>query len=153
MLRRPIAGIYTMSNLMSFEPYVDRTISFFFTQLDERFVQTGDVCELGTWLQMFAFDVMGELTFSKRLGFLEKAEDVDGIMGSIWRYFQKTTPVSLDWLSLRSLVETRVLKAKWTGHADPLGGPLLGQEPHLPTSKGRSHEPHRRIRARAHRRT
>ena len=42
---------------------------------------------------MFAFDVMGELTFSKRLGFLERAEDVDGIMESIWQYFYKTTPV------------------------------------------------------------
>lgn len=95
MLKRPIAGIYTMSNLMSFEPYVDTTISFFFAQLDKRFAQTGDICNLGTWLQMFAFDVMGELTFSKRLGFLERAEDVDGIMESIWHYFQKTTPVSL----------------------------------------------------------
>ena len=35
---------------------------------------------------MFAFDVMGELTFSKRLGFLERAEDVDGIMTSIWNH-------------------------------------------------------------------
>ncbi|KAF6218600.1 hypothetical protein HO133_005951 [Letharia lupina] len=99
MLKRPIAGIYTMSNLMSFEPYVDTTISFFFAQLDKRFAQTGDICNLGTWLQMFAFDVMGELTFSKRLGFLERAEDVDGIMESIWHYFQKTTPVTqIPWV-------------------------------------------------------
>lgn len=95
MLKKPIAGIYTMSNLMSFEPYVDTTISFFFAQLDKLFVQTGDICDLGTWLQMFAFDVMGELTFSKRLGFLELAEDVDGIMESIWHYFYKTSPVCL----------------------------------------------------------
>jgi Cytochrome P450 len=95
MLKKPIAGIYSMSNLMSFEPYVDTTISFFFETLDKRFAQTGDVCNLGAWLQMFAFDVMGELTFSKRLGFLERAEDVDGIMASIWHYFHKTSPVSL----------------------------------------------------------
>lgn len=94
MLKKPIAGIYTMSNLMSFEPYVDTTIAFFFTQLDKLFVQTGNVCNLGAWLQMFAFDVMGELTFSKRLGFLERAEDIDGIMESIWHYFYKTSPVS-----------------------------------------------------------
>ena len=80
---------------MSFEPYVDTTISYFFTQLDKLFVQTGDICDLGIWLQMFAFDVMGELTFSKRLGFLERAEDIDGIMASIWRYFHKTSPVIL----------------------------------------------------------
>ena len=113
MLKRPIAGIYTMSNLVSFEPYVDQTVSFFFAQLDKRFVQTGDICDLGTWLQMFAFDVMGELTFSKRLGFLERAEDVDGIMGSIWHYFQKTAPVSLIGSAIAFFSKTRVLKGKW----------------------------------------
>ena len=75
-----------MSNLISFEPYVDTTIFYFFNQIYKLFVQTGDICDLGTWLQMFAFDVMGELTFSKRLGSLERAEDVDGIMKSIWNY-------------------------------------------------------------------
>ncbi|ERF75874.1 hypothetical protein EPUS_01240 [Endocarpon pusillum Z07020] len=106
MLKKPIAGIYLMSNLMSFKPYVDTTISYFFARLDKLFVQTGDVCDLGAWLQMFAFDVMGELTFSKRLGFLERAEDVDGIMGSIWHYFHKTSPV--DWLWAKNPILQRL---------------------------------------------
>ena len=93
-LRKPIAGIYSLSNLLSFEPYVDKTISYFFSQLDKLYVHTGEACDLGALLQMFAFDVMGEMTFSKRLGFLERVEDVDGIMGSIWAYFKKTSPVS-----------------------------------------------------------
>jgi hypothetical protein len=93
-LKKPIAGIYSMSNLLSFEPYVDSTISFFFQRLDKLFAETGAVCDLGMWLQMFAFDVMGEITFSKRLGFLETGEDVNGIMGNIWKFFKKTSPVS-----------------------------------------------------------
>jgi hypothetical protein len=97
MLRKPIAGIYSLSNLISFEPYVDKAIVFFFAQLDKLFVRTGDICDLGVWLQMFAFDVMGELTFSKPLGFLERGEGVDGIMGSIWHYFHRTSPVSRHW--------------------------------------------------------
>ncbi len=95
MLRKPIAGIYSMSNVVTFEPYVNSTMRVFFARLDTLFVQTGAVCDLGVWLQMFAFDFMGEITFSRRLGFLEKAEDVDGIMESIWRYFKKTSPVGL----------------------------------------------------------
>ena len=67
----------------------------FFEQLDKRFVQTQEVCDLGAWLQMFAFDTMGEITFSKRLGFLEGGKDVDGLMESIWNYFVKTSPVSV----------------------------------------------------------
>ena len=82
-----------MSNVASFEHYVDSTMRFFSERLDKLFVQTGDSCDLGAWLQMFAFDVIGEITFSKRLGFLERAEDIGGIMGSIWKYFQKASPV------------------------------------------------------------
>lgn len=86
-----------MSNVVSFEPYVDTTMEIFFARLDKLFVQTGEVCDLGKWLQMFAFDVMGEITFSKRLGFLEQAEDVDGIMESIWAYFRKASPVRFNF--------------------------------------------------------
>lgn len=87
VMKRPIAGIYSMSNLVSFEPYVDSTMKVLFQELDKQFVRTGNVCDLGTWLQWFAFDVMGEITFSRRLGLLERAEDVDGIMRSIWKKF------------------------------------------------------------------
>ncbi|KAK3369969.1 cytochrome P450 [Podospora didyma] len=92
-MKRPIAAIYSMSNLVEFEPYVDNTIGFFLGRLEE--VQAGGregagagACDLGTWLQWFAFDVMGEITFSKRLGFLDEAKDVEGIMGSIWKIFE-----------------------------------------------------------------
>ena len=85
-----------MSNMVSFEPYVDKTIEAFFTQLDQRFVETGKSCDLGQWLQMFAFDVMGEITFSKRLGFLDQGQDIDGVMESIWAYFKRASPVRLN---------------------------------------------------------
>ena len=90
-----------MSNLRSFEKYVDSTISVFFSQLESRFVDTAKPCDLGTWLQWFAFDVMGEITFSRRLGFLERDEDIGGIAESIWRYFVRTSPVTqMPWVDL-----------------------------------------------------
>lgn len=54
MLKRPIAGVYSMSNLVSFEPLVDRTMSIFIQELDHRFVRPEEVCDLGAWLQYFA---------------------------------------------------------------------------------------------------
>lgn len=93
-MKKPIAGIYSMSNLVSFEPYVDSTISFFLGRLEEAKEKGNGKIDLGTWLQWFAFDVMGEITFSKRLGFLDEAKDVDGIMGSIWKMFQYSCWVS-----------------------------------------------------------
>jgi Cytochrome P450 len=87
-MRRPIAGIYSMTNLVEFEPYVDTTIRFFLSRLEDLHVRAGAACDLGTWLQWFAFDVMGEITFSKRLGFLDEAREVEGIIGSIWKMSQ-----------------------------------------------------------------
>ncbi|KKY35194.1 putative cytochrome p450 [Diaporthe ampelina] len=83
MLKRPTAAVYSMSNLVSFEPLVDRTIDMFRQELDRRFVTHGNACDLDAWLQFFAFDVVGEITFSTRLGFLEEGRDVEGIMASI----------------------------------------------------------------------
>ncbi|KFY63720.1 hypothetical protein V496_03747 [Pseudogymnoascus sp. VKM F-4515 (FW-2607)] len=98
-LRRPIAAIYSMSNVVSFEPYVDSTMSVFIDQLNKRFVEPDLVCNFGTWLQMFAFDVMGEITFSRRLGFLESGTDIDGLMQHIWAYFKKAAPITqMPWL-------------------------------------------------------
>lgn len=87
-MKRPIANIYSMSNLVEFEPYVDSTISFLFKRLEEVQAMSGRACDLGVWLQWLAFDVMGEITFSKRLGFLDEARDVENIMATIWSTFQ-----------------------------------------------------------------
>lgn len=54
MLKRPIAAVYSMSNLVSFEPLVDRTIDVFRQELDRRFVLPGAACDLDAWLQYFA---------------------------------------------------------------------------------------------------
>ena len=94
-MKRPIAQIFSQSNVLSFEPYVDSTMHILFEELDRRFVNTGDICDFGLWLQMFAFDVMGELTFSNRFGFLEKGKDIDCVMENIWRHFKAAAPVSI----------------------------------------------------------
>lgn len=91
-----MGNAYALSSLLTFEPLVDSTILAFLGELEGRFVRglAGDdreergekgICDFGTWLQYFAFDVIGELTFSKRLGFLDRGEDVDGIIGSVER--------------------------------------------------------------------
>lgn len=99
ILKKPVSAVYSMSNLVSFEPYVDNTMRVFCSQLKTRFAENSrehsKICDLGEWLQMFAFDVIGEITFSKRLGFLDKGEDVDGIMSQIWNTFRKTSLVRL----------------------------------------------------------
>lgn len=47
-----------MTNLVGFEPLVDKTFQTFLNEMDKRFVKTGDTCKLADWLQMYAFDIM-----------------------------------------------------------------------------------------------
>lgn len=107
-LRRSVANAFSMSTLVQFEPLVDSTIAAFVRQIEQRFVdKTGDdgVVDFGTWLHYYAFDVIGELTFSKRLGFIDEARDIDGIIGTVEK--------ALDYFSLvsRHLVTELAMRA------------------------------------------
>lgn len=93
-----------MTYLLSFEPYVDTALKVFTEQIDKRFASKApkdpkikskeNICNLSQWLQMLAFDVMGELTFSQRFGFMESGSDIDGAMNDLWNNSQKTAIVS-----------------------------------------------------------
>ncbi|KAJ6166878.1 Cytochrome P450 [Penicillium chermesinum] len=97
-IKRPVTSAYSMSTLTEFEPFVDSTIHTFFRRLDE-FVTQNKVCDIAVWLQYYAFDVIGELTFSKQLGFLEKGCDVEGIMGAIEKMLDYAGKVGqMPWL-------------------------------------------------------
>lgn len=69
-----------MSAVVAFEPGVDRCISLFADRI--RTIQTHDgkaaPFDTSAWLQYFAFDALGELNFSRQLGFLQQGVDVDG---------------------------------------------------------------------------
>ncbi|KAL2422085.1 Cytochrome P450 monooxygenase cicH [Exophiala dermatitidis] len=82
MCKKPIANAYSMSTMVEFEPLVDSTTSLLMTKLDG-FATSGVSFDLGVWLQMYAFDVIGELLFSQKLGFLSSGTDVQGIMADI----------------------------------------------------------------------
>ncbi|OJD36456.1 cytochrome p450 [Diplodia corticola] len=79
-LRRAVSNAYAMSTIVQYEPLVDSTTTAFLSQLARRYADRGQTCDLGTWLQYYSFDVIGELTYSKRLGFVDRGEDVDGII-------------------------------------------------------------------------
>ena len=54
VLKKPIAAMYSMSSVVNYEPFVDSTMTAFFKQLDTRFSEPREPCELDQWLQMFA---------------------------------------------------------------------------------------------------
>lgn len=99
--RRPVAHAYSLSTMVEYEVLVDSTIALFLSRLDTRYADTRKVLDLGLWLQFFAFDVIGELTFSKRLGFLAKGRDVENIIRSIGANFDRISVLGqMPWLDL-----------------------------------------------------
>ncbi|KAL2856972.1 cytochrome P450 [Aspergillus pseudodeflectus] len=80
--KRPVANAYSMTSLLEMEPAVDSCTEIFFSRLRD-FADQKKPVDLGTWLQYYAFDVVGEFTFGKKLGFLQEGRDVDGMMEGI----------------------------------------------------------------------
>ncbi|OKL64465.1 hypothetical protein UA08_00991 [Talaromyces atroroseus] len=93
-IKSPIAPLFSLSNVLTLEPFVTRTLEVLLEQFDARFVQTGKTFDLADWLQYYSFDVMGTLTLSKRYGFLEHGKDVNGMLLSIWNYFKAAAPMT-----------------------------------------------------------
>ncbi|KAH7412661.1 cytochrome P450 [Cadophora sp. MPI-SDFR-AT-0126] len=92
-LRRSVNSAFSMSTLIQYEPFVDSTTELFLNQTDKIFASTRDGCDFARWLQFYAFDVIGEMTYSKRHGFLEENKDVDGIIDYIANLFNYVAPV------------------------------------------------------------
>ncbi|OOF96477.1 hypothetical protein ASPCADRAFT_144945 [Aspergillus carbonarius ITEM 5010] len=84
--RRKVASMYSMSAVVSYEPYVDDCIRRFCAQLDS-FVKTGSMVDLGHWLQCFAFDTISKITYGERFGFLDRGEDINNLMKSLEQSF------------------------------------------------------------------
>lgn len=84
-----------MSSLIQYEPFVDSTTELFLSQTEKIYAEPGVGCNFSRWLQFYAFDVIGEMTYSKRHGFLEKNKDIDGIIDYISNLFDYVAPVRL----------------------------------------------------------
>ncbi|KAJ4984443.1 Pisatin demethylase 18 [Stagonosporopsis vannaccii] len=77
--RKRFQGLYSMSSLLSYESYVDSCIDIFLGKLNN-FARSRATIDLAHWFQCYAFDVLGEITYSERFGFLDKGEDIAGTL-------------------------------------------------------------------------
>jgi cytochrome P450 len=114
--RRLISSIYSLDQLKKLEPGVDNAITLMVKKLGEVAKEAGTV-DMSKWAQLFAFDVIGEVTFSKSFGFLEAGKD-DGSFQAIdealvsaawigqvsWLYWlhDRFMPVIGNWLGVNN---------------------------------------------------
>ncbi|CAG8396419.1 unnamed protein product [Penicillium salamii] len=98
-MRRPVARFFSVTNLTTFEPAMTSTMERFLSRLNDTFANRDETFDLFRWIQFFMFDVLGEVTFSRDLGCIERGEDVNGIMANIWSYFgQVAANTQMPWL-------------------------------------------------------
>ena len=73
--QKKIAAGYALSSVIKAEAEIDQAIEIFDQQID-KIVTSERSIELDTWFAYFAFDVVGQITFSQSFGFLEQGSDV-----------------------------------------------------------------------------
>ncbi|KAI0450949.1 cytochrome P450 [Xylaria acuta] len=118
-LRRCVNSAFSMSALVQYEPFVNNTLKLFFEQTERLYVNNPEGCDFVRWLQFYAFDVIGEVTYSKRHGFLERNEDVDGIVSYLGNLFLYVAPIGqIPWLDRLFLKNPVYLKLSEWGIVD-----------------------------------
>lgn len=92
--RKRFQGLYSMSSLLSYESYVDECTDIFLDKFTH-FAGTGQTIDLAHWFQCYAFDVMGEITYSERFGFLDAGEDIQGTIRALDKSMVYSTLVGI----------------------------------------------------------
>ncbi|KOS21045.1 Pisatin demethylase [Escovopsis weberi] len=77
--RRVFQNLYSMSSLVSYESYVDECADLLQGHLSQA-ARRREGVDMMHWFQCYAYDVIGNMTFSKRLGFLDRGDDVGGLL-------------------------------------------------------------------------
>lgn len=79
-LKSSVARLFSMSNMRNFEIYADECTAIF---VDAMRGFDGQAVDFAVWLQWYAFDVIGSITFQHRFGFMEQRRDVDNMIAGI----------------------------------------------------------------------
>ncbi|EAU32038.1 conserved hypothetical protein [Aspergillus terreus NIH2624] len=79
--RRIVSHVYTMTSILQSENYLDECTAVFLEQMGKIADRKGTF-DLHEWARMYAYDVIGELYFSKMFGFLKSGCDHLGFMAS-----------------------------------------------------------------------
>ena len=97
-VRRAMNPFFTQTAVLTYEPFVERTIEAFVTEMDHRFVNkhgSEGTIDFHIWLSFFTFDVISDMTYNKRHGFLSRGEDMYGIIGFVANFLDYGFIVSL----------------------------------------------------------
>ncbi|GAB7358283.1 hypothetical protein MBLNU230_g2357t1 [Neophaeotheca triangularis] len=81
--KRYASNAYSMSSMQSLSPCFEETQKALTAKLNAMATSPTQYCNLGDWLHYFAFDVLGEIAFSRNFGFLATGTDVENAIKTI----------------------------------------------------------------------
>ncbi|RAL02154.1 cytochrome P450 [Aspergillus ibericus CBS 121593] len=99
--KKRYSSLYSMTSLIHYEDFVDRCADIF-TQRVAEFARQGESFNLGHWFQCYAFDVIGDITFGQRFGFLDQGQDMEGAINAVEKVMNFSTLVGIypEWRSI-----------------------------------------------------
>lgn len=123
--KRYASNPYSMATMQTMTHYIEDTEKLLASKFDAMCQTPDRYCNLGDYLHYFAFDVLGEIAFSRKFGFLEAGYDIeraiktiddmqwyDGIIGQIpeWDFAFRRNPVRkyLPGLDTKNFLITRM---------------------------------------------
>ncbi|KAL4883507.1 cytochrome P450 [Aspergillus karnatakaensis] len=83
--KRPIAKHYSLTDVLLLEPHIDEQIEYLCQRLEEKFINTSSQeqpCDIDDWISFYTWDVVGKVTFSQPIGYLEKGYDFDNTLNT-----------------------------------------------------------------------
>ncbi|KAK5126560.1 hypothetical protein LTR85_009494 [Meristemomyces frigidus] len=123
--KRFASNPYSMSSMQSLSVYIEETERLLMSKMDAMCQSPDRYCNLGDYLHYYAFDVLGEIAFSRRFSFIECGYDLegaiktiddmqwyDGVIGQIpeWDFAFRRNPLwkFVPWLSTSNFLITRM---------------------------------------------
>ncbi|KAJ4991166.1 benzoate 4-monooxygenase cytochrome p450 [Stagonosporopsis vannaccii] len=114
---RPVQKLYNFQSALQLEPLMNDDLRVFGTELERRFMlgdNKGKTCDIADWISYFAWDFLGDMTWSKRMGFMEQGKDVGGMLQTaenVMRYFSVVGQIpALDKLLGKNTYLTKLYK-------------------------------------------
>ncbi|MCJ1474776.1 hypothetical protein MMC13_003436 [Lambiella insularis] len=80
--RRIVNSVYSMSSVLESEKAIDSCTELFCETMRD-FAKQKSLVDLDLWINMYAFDVLGELFYGKTFGFMSEHRDIGGYMKAI----------------------------------------------------------------------
>ncbi|OSS43452.1 hypothetical protein B5807_11814 [Epicoccum nigrum] len=80
--RRVVGAVYSLTSILKNEAQIDQNVNMLIERLDG-FVKRKEEVDLGLWVEMYAYDNIGSVSFGQPFGFLETSSDHGGYIAAV----------------------------------------------------------------------